>query len=229
MKNKPVFYTEAAYVLGLIIMAFGAAFTELASFGMSMVVAPTYILHVKISQALPWFSFGVAEYMVQGVLVLLTVMILRRFRLFYLFSFVTALIYGTLLDAAMGIVAALPCEAMGLRLLWFAVGSLCCALAVSLFFHTYIAPEAYELIVKELSGAFSLNINRVKMAYDCISTALAIVLSFAFFGFGVFRGVGIGTVVCALFNGMLIGRISQMLERGFEFKNRFALEKYFQR
>lgn len=226
--KKRIFYTEISYVLGLVIMAFGAAFTEKANLGMSMVVAPTYILHLKISEFLPWFSFGVAEYCVQGFLVLLTVIILRRFRLFYLFSFITALLYGTLLDGAMWVIADLPCEILPLRILWFAVGTLCCALAVSLFFHTYLSPEAYELIVKEISKKFSLNINKTKTAYDCINTALSVILSFAFFGFGTFKGVGIGTIICAIINGFLIGRISAFLERRFTFKNKFTkIEKYF--
>ena len=38
--KKRVFYTEISYILGLVIMAFAAAFTEKANFGMSMVVAP---------------------------------------------------------------------------------------------------------------------------------------------------------------------------------------------
>ena len=79
--KKKVFYTEISYVLGLIIMAFAAAFTEKADFGMSMVVAPAYILHLKMSELFPWFTFGVAEYILQGVLVILTVIIMRKFNL----------------------------------------------------------------------------------------------------------------------------------------------------
>ena len=225
--KKKTFYTEASYLLGLLIMAFAAAFTEKADFGMSMVVAPAYILHLKLSQFLPWFTFGVAEYAFQGVLVLVTVLVMRRFKLSYLFSFVTAVLYGTLLDLAMKPISALPDENMGFRLLWYVLGTVLCSLAVSLFFHTYISPEAYELIVKELSAKWSLDINKVKTAYDCFSTVLGIVLSFSFFGFGVFEGVKWGTVVCAVLNGFLIGRFSVLLERLFVFRGRFGPEKYF--
>ena len=226
-EKKPVFYKELSYVAGLVIMAFAAALTELADFSMSMVVAPAYILHLKLSEIWPWFSFGVAEYCVQGLLVVITVIAVRRFKLSYLFSFITALLYGTLLDGAMAVVAFLPHEGMALRILWFAAGTVLCSLAVSLFFHTYISPEAYELIVKEIAQKFSFNINKTKTVFDCISTLVAIVLSFCFFGFGVFRGVGIGTILCALINGFLIGRFSVLLEKCFAFKNRFDLEKYF--
>ena len=225
--KKKVFYTELSYVLGLVIMAFGAAFTEKADFGMSMVVAPAYVLHLKLSQFWPWFTFGVAEYLFQGLLVLATVVIMRRFKMSYLYSFVTAVLYGTLLDLAMTAIACLPDSNFWVRIGWFVSGTVLCSFAVSLFFHTYLSPEAYELIVKELAGKGKWNINRVKTAYDCISVVLGIVLSFAFFGFGVFEGVKLGTVICALINGFLIGRCSKLLERFFRFENKFKLEKYF--
>lgn len=225
--KKRIFYTELSYVLGLVIMAFAAAFTEKADFGMSMVVAPAYILHLKLSQLWPWFSFGVAEYIFQGLLIVITAVIMRSFKRHYLFSFVTAVLYGTLLDFAMGLISALPDEAFAVRVLWYLGGTVFCSLAVSLFFHTYLSPEAYELIVKEISAKFRLNINKIKTAYDCISTILGIGMSFAFFGFGVFEGVKLGTVICALINGFLIGRFTKLLEKHFSFENRFQLERYF--
>lgn len=225
--KKRVFYTEISYVLGLVIMAFAAAFTEKADFGMSMVVAPAYILHLKVSQVLPWFSFGVAEYFFQGILVVLTVIVMKKFKISYLFSFITAVLYGTLLDIAMSIISPLPDSSFPIRVLWYILGTVFCSLAVSLFFHTYLSPEAYELIVKEIAGKFKLNINKVKTCYDCFSTLLGIVMSFAFFGFGVFEGVKLGTVICAFINGFLIGRFSKLLESVFEFRNRFNIEKYF--
>ncbi len=227
MKKKKVFYTELSYIFGLIIMAFAAAFTEKADFGMSMVVAPAYILYLKISQFLPWFTFGVSEYIFQGLLVVITIVAMKKFKLSYLFSFVTAILYGTLLDFAMTLISVLPAEQFVIRLVWYILGTVLCSFAVSLFFHTYLAPEAYELIVKELSAKFNCNINKVKTAYDCLSVVLGIVLSFSFFGFGVFEGVKFGTIVCAVINGFLIGKFSKLLERFFEFKNKLGLEKYF--
>ena len=226
--KKRVFYTEISYILGLVIMAFAAAFTEKADFGMSMVVAPAYILHLKVSEFLPWFTFGVAEYVFQGLLIIITVLIMRKFKISYLFSFVTAVIYGTLLDGAMALISTLPENTFAFRVLWYILGTVFCSFAVSLFFHTYLSPEAYELIVKEVAQKFNFNINKVKTSYDCISVVLGIIMSFAFFGFGVFKGVGLGTIFCALINGFLIGRFSNLLEKHFDFKNKFRIQKYFE-
>lgn len=226
--KKRVFYTEISYILGLVIMAFAAAFTEKANFGMSMVVAPAYILHLKVSEILPWFTFGVAEYVFQGLLIIITVLIMRKFKISYLFSFVTAVIYGTLLDGAMALISTLPENTFAIRILWYILGTVLCSFAVSLFFHTYISPEAYELIVKEIAQKSGFNINKVKTSYDCISVVLGIIMSFAFFGFGVFKGVGVGTIFCAFINGFLIGRFSKRLENHFDFKNKFKIQKYFE-
>ena len=83
------------------------------------------------------------------------------------------------------------------------------------------------LLFSHSCAILSFNINKVKTAYDCFSTFLGIVMSFAFFGFGVFEGVKLGTVICAFINGFLIGRFSKLLEKHFTFENRLKIEKYF--
>lgn len=227
MKKKKVFYTELSYVLGLIILAFGAALMVKADYGVSMVVAPAYILHLKISQYIPFFSFGMAEYTLQAVIILCLVIILRKFKISYLYSFVTALLYGFILDFGMLLTDLLPFEGYVFRTICFLIGMQFCAIGVSLFFHTYISPEAYELVVKELSQKFNININKFKTGYDCVSCVVAICLSFAFFGLWQFEGVKFGTIICAFANGTIIGLYSRFFERHFEFKDRFPLRKYF--
>ena len=101
MKKKGVLSSEAAYVLGIIVLALGTAFMERADFGMSMVVAPAYLFYLKLSQFIPWFTFGMAEYCFQAVLLIIIALVMRRFKSMYLFSFVTAFIYGIILDLMM--------------------------------------------------------------------------------------------------------------------------------
>jgi len=219
MKKKKVCYTELAYVFGIVTLALGTAFMERADFGMSMVVAPAYLLHLKVSQYFPAFSFGMAEYIFQALLLVLLSLVMGRFKKGYLFSFATAVIYGLALDLSIAAVSFIPGEGTVWRLVFFSVGLLLGSTGVSFFFHTYIAPEAYELFVKEISAKHSIAIEKVKTVYDCCSCLAAILLSFAFFGFGHFEGVKLGTIFCALVNGWLIGRISSLLEVMFDFKD----------
>ena len=87
---KKIFYSELAYVLGILTLAFGCAFMEKADFGLSMVVAPAYILYLKLSEVWSFISFGMMEYLLQVVLLIFMMIGIRRFKISYLFSFVTA-------------------------------------------------------------------------------------------------------------------------------------------
>ena len=82
---KPrTFYSELAYLAGIVLLALGTSCASAASFGLSMVVAPAYLIHLKLSPTWPGITFGVAEYIVQAVLLLVLSLALRRFRPYYL-------------------------------------------------------------------------------------------------------------------------------------------------
>lgn len=226
--SKPVFSNELAYIVGMVAVAFGVAFMEKANFGVSMVVAPAYLLYLKLSPSHPFFTFGMAEYTLQAVLLVAMMIMLRKFKLSYLFSFVTAVVYGFTLDFCMWSVNGIDAQPVWARLVMFLGGMVLCSIGISFFFHSYVSPEVYELFVKEVSHHIGMDINRFKTIYDCSSCAISIAMSFAFFGLWHFEGVKLGTVFCALVNGSMIGAVSRFLEKRFEFKDCFKLRKYFE-
>ena len=221
MKEKRVFYCEIAYVVGIVVLALGTAFMEKADFGMSMIVAPAYLIHLKVSQFLPFFSFGMSEYVFQAVLLILLSLVMGKGKMSYLLSFVTAIIYGLVLDGMMGLVALLPYTGIEWRVVFYIVGLLICTTGVAFLFHTYFPPEAYELLVKEVAQKYHVTIGKTKTIYDFCSCVFSVVLSLCFFG--TFVGVSWGTIVCTIFNGWLIGRIGQVLEANFVFQDAFPL------
>lgn len=229
MKKIP-FSEEAAYLLGILFMALGVACVSCSNFGYSMIVAPVYLIFTKLGGIL---SFGTVEYLFQGALLILMCVIVRRARRQYLFSFVTAMLYGCMFDLALFGVGHIPADALPVRILLFAVGTLFISVSVMLFVRTYLAPEVYELLVREIADKFGLEFGRVKLAYDCTGCVISIVLSVVLFGFGVFadfsfaklgaaivdgyvlEGIGIGTVVAALVNGPLITLCGKLFDRYF--------------
>lgn len=229
MKDKKVFYTELNYVFGILILALGTALMERANFGLSMVVAPAYLIHRKVSEILPWFTFGVAEYCLQAVILMLMSILARKVKLRYLLSFITAVFYGLVLDMWIWVVGFITFDGIIARFIFFIIGELACSFAISLLFHTYITPEAYELFVKEFSEIYKTNINKTKMVYDISSLIISVVLSFIFFGLWHFEGISYGTVICALVNGVLIGTISKWLESKFEFKDGLKLRSIYEK
>ena len=217
MKGKRIFYCELAYFFGIVVLAFGTALMEKADFGMSMVVAPAYLIYLKVSEYVPSFSFGMSEYVFQAVLLVLLSLFMRKFKKSYILSFATAFLYGTVLDIALSTVALFPYSGLVWQVIFYIAGLIICALGVALLLHTYFPPEAYELVVKELSAKYHAAIGKTKTIYDCCSCVLAIVLSLCFFK--AFIGVKWGTIVCAIVNGWLIGKISRLLESKFILKD----------
>ena len=223
-----VFGTEAAYLIGNLTLAFGTALMAKADFGVSMVVAPAYLLHLKVSQTASFFTFGMAEYCLQGLVIILMCLVIRRFKVSYLFSFVTAVFYGLLLDLFIVMIGPLPVN-IPARLVYYFAGMFITGFGVACMFHTYISPGAYELFVREVSAHFNIPLTKFKTCYDCTSCLIAVIMSFAFFGFGHFEGVYWGTILCALVNGQIIGMFSRLLENRFVFRDRFSFRPFFER
>ena len=88
-------YEEPVYLAALVMLSLAVAMTAAADFGVSMIVAPAYILSLKF----PFLTFGRAEYIIQALLFAVFCILMRRVKPVYLFSFVTCVIYGFVLDA----------------------------------------------------------------------------------------------------------------------------------
>jgi uncharacterized membrane protein YczE len=240
MKTKKLtFYTEIAYFVGLFFLAFGTALTVYGGFGISMVVAPAYILHLFVSQFLPFFSFGMAEYTLQAVILVILSIILRKAKWSYLLSFVAAILYGLALDLSTKLTAFFP-QLLPLRIIVYLIGVIIICAAVALLFSAYLPPEAYEMFVKEFSAKFKKPIPKVKMIYDCASLVVAIILCIILLSpfkadsfLGVINnfmacGISIGTVTCAFINGPIIGLFQRLYSKIFNFKDGLKLRKYFE-
>lgn len=221
--NKRIFYTEIGYLIGLVFTAIGVALMIKANLGVSMIVAPTVLIQQKLSEFLPWITVGMIEWMFQATLLLLMTIIIRRFRVSYLFSVVTVLIYTSMLDGFLFLLSFVPNDILAVQIPLFLLGWLILATGLSFMFRTYIAPEVYELFVREVTDRYNLKLSVVKTVYDMSSLILAIILSFALFGCFRFDIIFVGTIVNALFNGFIIGKITKFFDRYFVFKDKFNL------
>lgn len=211
---------EAAWLLGLILCALGVAMCTKAGFGISMIAAPPYILHLKLVQISPFFTQGACEYLWQGFLTVVMCAALRRFRISYILSFGTGMIFGFAVDAWLMILGSNAVLAdMGARIAFFALGEIITALAIAFFFRTSMPLEIYELLVTEFADKFGKRTDRVKMINDvtmlAVSVALALILN------GSFAGLGIGTIIITVVNAPLIKLFGKLLDRFFEFSPRF--------
>lgn len=225
MKRRKL-YTEAAFWVGLVLLALGTAMTVQGDFGISMVVAPAYILHLKLSEFLPWFSFGAAEYVLQALVLLVLMLVLRKCKKSYFLAIATAVLYGFLLDGSLWLTGLLQVSTLWSRLGIYTLGVLLCTLSIALLFRSYLPPAAYELFVKELAKTKGWSVTLCKTVYDVLSLAVAVSLSLVFFG--EFRGIGWGTVICAAIYGLLIRLFDKLLGSLFTFEDKLKVRKNYE-
>lgn len=205
---------ELIYVLAVLVLSFATAMLAAADIGMSMVVAPAYIVSLKVKI----LTFGQAEYIVQGMLFILFCILMRKIRMLYFFAFVSGLVYGAALDFWRMVIphfnpelfapGSLP---LSLRVIYFIIGFLLNSLGVALYFKTYFYPQVYEFFVKGISRHFNIALPKFKIGFDMTCLVIASVLSFALFHGLV--GIGVGTVVLAFGNGPLIGFYGRWMEK----------------
>ena len=209
---------ELTYAAAIVLLALAVAMLTAADFGISMIVAPAYLLSLKLGVV----TFGQAEYIIQAGLFIVLCLLLRKCRPAYLMSFVTCLIYGAVLD----LWRKLPCfdptvtapghMALWLRIVMFAAGVLLTSFSVALFFKTYLYPQVYDFFVKAVSLRFGIRLPLFKTIVDMCCLLAATVMTLCFFG--EFRGLNWGTLIMALFNGTIIGFFSKLLNKTVDFQ-----------
>ena len=214
--KKMKFYTEAAYFFAWILLAFGTAMQSHGGFGVSTIVTPAYVAHSYISQFASFYTFGTAEYVMQIIVLIATMIIVRRVKVSYLLSLPVAIIYGFVLDGAVAVVSLLP-TVLAARIIIYIVGILLCCAGVALLFGCYLPIASHELIVKETATKLGLPVHKVKIAYDVTCLAIAVIASLLLFGKLV--GIGVGTVFGAFAYGPIIRLFQRVYEKLFKFED----------
>lgn len=221
MKAKIKVSSELMWVLGMLIMPFAITLCTKANLGMSMIAAPTYIVSEKTV-----LSYGQAEYIFQAIVLLIMCAMVRKFKLIYLTSFATAIIYGTILDGYIWLMRDVEVSAMWLRIVFFILGMVLTSFAVACFMHTYLAPCAYDYLVREVVQVRKFDLRKFKILNDSAYMVLALALTLILFRG--FVGVSFGTLVMVALNGNIISFFSKWMDKHCEVKTHFPkLEKIF--
>ena len=217
---------EMAWVIGTVLCAFGVVLCTKSGLGLSMMAAPPFIMHVTFRDLLPWFTQGTAQYLFEGSMLLIMCVLIRRFRLKFLLSFLSGVIFGVVLDLWLLVMGGNgQYVSMAARVLSFAAGIGCISLSVAFMFRTYLPPQIPELFVMKVAESFRKDQPRIKLILDlsclALSFALALLLT------GKLTGIGVGTVVIAVANAPLIRLWSKPVDKFFSFEPMFPkLEKW---
>ena len=200
------------WILGNFFCMLGIAFSTKSDFGLSMIAAGPYILHVYFREFFSWFTQGTAEYVYEALLLIILTIILKKFELKYLLTFVEAVIAGFVLDGwflLMGGNGA--AETMGVRILFFVLGLIITALGVAFFFKTTYPLQIYDFAVVKIADKFGFPQSKTKLVNDIIMLAVSLILSLSLTHR--LTGIGIGTVIITFCNSTIISFWAKLIDR----------------
>ena len=166
------------------------------------------------------------EYVLQGILLILLCIIIRKFNWKFLLAFLVAFIYGYVLDFFLFVLSGVNFSTVYLRWIMLLIGDCITAFGVACFFRTYLSLQVYELFVSAFSKTYKKNINAVKWIFDItllvISITLALILfrDITYFDFSTithssYHSIGLGTILTTIINSPIITIMGKFIDKIF--------------
>ena len=225
--------SELLWVFGIIFVAFGVAICSKADLGVSMIAAPAFVIYEAIAHLSESLSVGVTEYIIQGILLAVMCVIVRRFNWRYLLAFAVAVLYGYVLDFFLWLIGGIELTAVWQRWVMLLIGDCVTAFGVACFFRTYMPLQVYELFVAEIADRFNISIAKVKSAFDITLLIISVVLALSLFGdvrdfdwstigYRSFHSIGLGTLVTTIINSPIINFMGKIIDKFFDASPRFV-------
>lgn len=212
MRKKIKLNSELALLFAIILIAFAIVFIIKADLGMTVVQAPVQILSI----AVPQVSMGSWNYIVQGIIAILMIILAGRFKISYILSFAAAVLYGFILDFVLAIMANIMPTLIWERILFYIAGHLLLCFSIAIFFTCKAPLMPYDIFIREVAAARNINIVKFKWIYDISSLVLAVVLSLSLTG--KIMALGVGTIIFAFTVSPVVSVFMKPVNAFFEFK-----------
>lgn len=188
----------AWFVVGVFINSFGIALITKAALGTSPISSVAYVLSLEFP-----FTLGMFTFVMNMLFILIQPLLLRDdFKAFQWLQILVNVAFSAFIDVGMALLAwftpvsifeQVAALLLGCAVLGFGVG-------IEVAPNVLLVPG--EGAVRAISIFTHKRFGSCKVAFDSTLAAIAIVLSFAFFGY--LNGIGIGTLVSAVLVGNVV-------------------------
>ena len=213
MRRRP-FYGELALLMGLAINACAVAFFAKSDLGMSTLALASYVLN----GVFPRFSYGTWNYLIQCSMMIVLVLLIRKINLGFILSFGLAILYGLLIDLFASMIVTLPTSLMA-RGIYYLLGFCGLSVGTALLILCEMPILPFDTFMKEISVHFKIPYKGLRTSFDLSTIAVSALLGY--WRLGSFVGIGIGTLLNALFIGMSVSYAARRLDGSFRFAPRF--------
>lgn len=194
------------YFIGLFIMTIGIAVSVKSDLGVSPVSSIPYTLTVV------WgVEMGLATFLFHIVLVLIQILLLRKeFKPKNFIQLAIGVIFGLFTTFCNYLVLELlpPVENMAVRIILLVVSIVVVAAGLFLYVPADIMPLAGEGTILAISQKTRFKFSHVKIGFDVVLSLISLGVCLAVIG--ELGSVGIGTIVSAVFTGIVLGVITKL-------------------
>lgn len=192
---------------GLIIMAFGVAFSIEAGLGTSPISSVPFV-----TSEISGLTVGTTTITMNFLFVLIQILILRkRYEWFQLLQLPAAIVFGTAIDVAEVIISPITCTAYYQQWIVCLIGIFLVALGISVEVMANLVTTAGEGIVLAICKVAPIRFGNMKVIFDVTLVSISIILSFVFLG-GL-TGVREGTIAAALLVGQITKRTNVLMKK----------------
>lgn len=193
--------------LGLIIMAFGVAFSIKAGLGTSPISSVPYA-----TSEISGLSVGTTTIIMNFLFVLIQIAILRKqYEWFQLLQFPAAMLFGTMIDVAEAVLAPISYSNYVEQWILCLIGIFLVAFGVSVEVMANLVTTAGEGIVLAICKVTPVKFGNMKMFFDITLVCLSIVLALLFLGR--LSGVREGTVAAAILVGQVTKQTNKLMKK----------------
>ena len=213
----------AAYVIGMFFIASGVSFSRSTNWGISPVNSIPNVLSLRFTQITmgQWIIIVFTCFLIIQALILW-----KQFKWYSVLQLASSTLFGFLVDGTDALYGLFLPEnqAIWLKIVLIVVSTIVIAFGIFLYLEANIMSMPGEGVTLALSKRTKLHLSTCKIIFDVSVILIASLLSIAFFWDSevfwsldgtscMLRGVGIGTVVIAVFVGVVMKPIMRFLKK----------------
>ena len=192
------------YLVGMLLVAVGVAWSIRSGLGISPVTSLPYVLSLvsgldlAVAVVLVYLVFVGIQFLLEP----------KAFRVYHLLEVVVAVLFGAFTDISKWMINQIPLPELNylVRLLLLAVSMVLIAIGVVLYVNTHLIPMAMEGMQAAFAQRFHKEFGHMKIIVDLLAVALSLVCTHTLVG------IREGTVISAIVIGKIVHLIQPRIQ-----------------
>lgn len=195
------------FVGGLFVMSLGVGLSIKSGLGVTPISSIPYSLTLASG-----VNIGITTVIFNALLVFLQIPILKkRFNQKRLLQLINAFMFGYFTDLSLWILSPMPDLPLDVNFTLLIVSMFLIAIGI-LYMPANIAPLPGEGVVEAVSLAYDKRFSKVKVCFDTSMVVLSLIIC-GLFTSDIFGSVNVGTILAAIFVGMIIRYLTELYEK----------------